>query len=69
MIALGLVDEVKSVLEYKQLNALNTVGYKEVFRYLEGRCSLDFAIEEIKKNIFFFILWSISILDLVMVLP
>jgi len=50
MIAQGLVDEVKSVLEYKQLNALNTVGYKEVFRYLEGRCSLDFAIEEIKKN-------------------
>jgi tRNA dimethylallyltransferase len=50
MIAQGLVDEVKSVLEYKQLNALNTVGYKEVFRYLEGHCSLEFAIEEIKKN-------------------
>ena len=50
MIEQGLVDEVKSVLEYKQLNALNTVGYKEVFRYLEGHCSLEFAIEEIKKN-------------------
>ena len=50
MIEQGLVDEVKSVLEHKQLNALNTVGYKEVFRYLEGHCSLEFAIEEIKKN-------------------
>ncbi|MDA8531884.1 tRNA (adenosine(37)-N6)-dimethylallyltransferase MiaA [Flavobacteriaceae bacterium] len=50
MIAKGLVDEVKSVLEYKHLNALNTVGYKEVFRYLEGHCSLDSATEEIKKN-------------------
>ena len=50
MIAQGLIDEVKSVFEYKHLNALNTVGYKEVFRYLEGHCSLEFAIEEIKKN-------------------
>ena len=50
MIAQGLIDEVKSVFEYKHLNALNTVGYKEVFRYLEGHCSLEFATEEIKKN-------------------
>lgn len=50
MIANGLVEEVKSLLPYKNLNALNTVGYKEIFQYLEGHCTLDFAISEIKKN-------------------
>lgn len=46
----GLLDEVKSLLAFKHLNALNTVGYKELFDYLEGHCTLEFAISEIKKN-------------------
>ena len=46
----GLLDEVKSLLTYKSLNALNTVGYKELFKYLENQWPLDFAISEIKKN-------------------
>jgi tRNA dimethylallyltransferase len=50
MIKNGLVDEVKSLLPFKKLNALNTVGYKEIFQYLEGHCTLEFAISEIKKN-------------------
>lgn len=50
MLQQGLLEEVKSVFEYKDLNALNTVGYKEIFQYLEGNCSLEFAIGEIKKN-------------------
>jgi tRNA dimethylallyltransferase len=41
---------VKDLLNYKHLNALQTVGYKELFRYLENEISLEFAIEEIKKN-------------------
>ena len=50
MIASGLLNEVKDLLNYKNLNALQTVGYKELFRYLENEISLEFAIEEIKKN-------------------
>lgn len=50
MIEAGLIDEVKSVSEYKNLNALNTVGYKEIFKYLDGEWTLDFAIEKIKQN-------------------
>lgn len=50
MMASGLLDEVKSLLPHKDLNALNTVGYKELFNYLEGTWELDFAISEIKKN-------------------
>lgn len=50
MIADGLVDEVKRVLPYRHENSLNTVGYKEIFAYLDGTCTLDFAIEKIKKN-------------------
>ncbi|GAA4274665.1 tRNA (adenosine(37)-N6)-dimethylallyltransferase MiaA [Aquimarina gracilis] len=46
----GLLNEVKSLYPYKSLNALNTVGYKEIFNYLEGHWDLDFAISEIKKN-------------------
>ena len=46
----GLLDEVKSVLPYRHLNSLNTVGYKELFMYLDGEWSLDFAIEKIKQN-------------------
>ena len=50
MIDNGLIDEVTSLHNYKSLNALNTVGYKEIFKYLEGQWDLDFAIAEIKKN-------------------
>ena len=46
----GLLDEVKGVLPYRHLNALNTVGYKELFMYLDGEWTLDFAIEKIKQN-------------------
>ncbi|PWH82063.1 tRNA (adenosine(37)-N6)-dimethylallyltransferase MiaA [Algibacter marinivivus] len=46
----GLLDEVKGLLEHKNLNALNTVGYKELFNHLSGAWDLDFAISEIKKN-------------------
>ncbi len=45
-----LLDEARNLLPNKQLNALQTVGYRELFDYLEGKITLDFAIEEIKKN-------------------
>ncbi|HVK96589.1 MAG TPA: tRNA (adenosine(37)-N6)-dimethylallyltransferase MiaA [Flavisolibacter sp.] len=50
MIEDGLVDEVKSLISYKHLPALQTVGYKEVFEHLEGNATLNIAIENIKKN-------------------
>ena len=50
MIAVGLVDEVKQLLPFKHLNALQTVGYSEIFDYLDGKISLNAATEEIKKN-------------------
>lgn len=46
----GLLDEAKSLYEFKDLNALQTVGYKELFSYLDGEHELDFATSEIKKN-------------------
>lgn len=50
MMTSGLLDEAKKLYPYKSLNALNTVGYKELFNYLDGAWTLDFAISEIKKN-------------------
>ena len=50
MINKGLVEEVKQLLPYKTYNALQTVGYKEIFQFLEGTCSLETAVDEIKKN-------------------
>ncbi len=50
MIAQGLVQEVEKLKKHQNLNALQTVGYKELFNYLEGNWTLDFAISEIKKN-------------------
>ena len=50
MIADGLIDESKSLLEYRNLNSLNTVGYKEIFAYFDGVFTLDEAIEKIKRN-------------------
>lgn len=50
MIEESLLEEVKSLQSKQHLNALNTVGYKELFHYLNGEWTLDFAISEIKKN-------------------
>lgn len=46
----GLLEEAKALLPYKDLNALQTVGYRELFDYFEGKCSLEEAIEAIKRN-------------------
>lgn len=50
MMADGLLDEVKSVYPQRHLNALNTVGYKELFDYLDEKCTLEQAVEQIKIN-------------------
>lgn len=50
MMEAGLLDEVKSLVPFKNLNALQTVGYKELFDHLENKLSLAEAIELIKKN-------------------
>jgi len=50
MIKEGLLAEAKDLFKHKDLNALQTVGYRELFRYFDGEISLEFAIEEIKKN-------------------
>ncbi|MEH6536250.1 MAG: tRNA (adenosine(37)-N6)-dimethylallyltransferase MiaA [Psychroserpens sp.] len=50
MMAEGLIDEVKALRPKQHLNALNTVGYKEIFNYLEDQWDFGFAVSEIKKN-------------------
>lgn len=50
MITAGLVNEAMSVYPQRGVNALNTVGYKEMFDYLDGLCSLDFAVRRIQSN-------------------
>lgn len=50
MIEEGLVDEVKSLTPYRSLNALNTVGYKEIFQFLDGTISMEQAVIDIKTN-------------------
>ena len=50
MIANGFVEEARSVYHLRHLNSLNTVGYKELFEYFDGRMDLDTAIARIKKN-------------------
>lgn len=50
MMADGLLEEVKAMYPKRSLNALNTVGYKELFDYLDGRWSLEGAVERIKGN-------------------
>ena len=50
MIRSGLVEEVKSLLSYKDLNALQTVGYKEIFLYLEGKTNLQNAVNACKNH-------------------
>ncbi|OUR95087.1 tRNA (adenosine(37)-N6)-dimethylallyltransferase MiaA [Flavobacteriales bacterium 34_180_T64] len=50
MIGEGLINEAQNLLTHQKLNALNTVGYKELFNYFNQVWALDFAISEIKKN-------------------
>lgn len=50
MIQEGLLEEAKELYSRRNLNALNTVGYKELFSYFEGKTELPEAVEEIKKN-------------------
>jgi len=50
MMADGLLEEARQAFPFRSLNSLNTVGYKELFHYLEGEWTLDFAVEKIKRN-------------------
>ncbi|MEY3678092.1 MAG: tRNA ((37)-N6)-dimethylallyltransferase MiaA [Bacteroidota bacterium] len=50
MMKAGLLKEVESLLAHRQLNALQTVGYQELFEYLDGKCSLEAAVALIKQN-------------------
>ncbi len=50
MVQQGLVEEVQRVYAFRHLNSLNTVGYKEMFHYLEGTWTLDYAIAKIKQR-------------------
>lgn len=50
MMEKGLLEEAKSLEPFKDLTALKTVGYAELFRYFDGEWDLDFAVSEIKKN-------------------
>lgn len=50
MMAAGLLDEVQGLTAYRELNALKTVGYAELFRYMDGTITLEDAIAQIKQN-------------------
>ena len=50
MLSQGLIDEARQLYPYRRRNALNTVGYKELFDYFDGKCSLEEAVEQIKLN-------------------
>ena len=50
MIDEGLVDEARNFIDFQHYNSLNTIGYKEIFNYFNGKYSLDKAIEDIKLN-------------------
>ena len=50
MFSQGLVNEVKGLIDFKNHNALKTLGYKELFQFIENKCTLNESIEEIKKN-------------------
>ncbi len=50
MMESGLLEEAQKLYPHRTLNALQTVGYKELFEYIDGHCSLEFAVSEIKKN-------------------
>ncbi len=50
MVAQGFVEEARRVIPYRHLNSLNTVGYKEMFRHLDGEWDLPFTLDRIRKN-------------------
>ena len=50
MMEKGLEQEVQQLIEHRQLQALNTVGYKELFDYFDGRCSMDEAVSKIQQH-------------------
>ena len=50
MMKQGLLDEVKALQDVRHLNALQTVGYKELFEHLDGKTELQTAVENIKMN-------------------
>lgn len=50
MMSAGFLEEARSLLPYREENALNTVGYKELFQVFDGTWDLGFAVERIKKN-------------------
>lgn len=50
MVADGLIDEARGVMPYRHFNSLNTVGYKELFRYFDGEWTLPLALDRIRKN-------------------
>lgn len=50
MVAGGLLEEARAMLPHREANALNTVGYKEMFKVLDGEWPMDMAVERMKKN-------------------
>ena len=50
MMGQGWLDEARKVIPYRQCNALNTVGYKELFKYIDNEWELNFALEKIRRN-------------------
>ena len=50
MMADGLLEEARTLLPYRHLNPLNTVGYKELFDYFDGKCTLEQAVTDIKTH-------------------
>jgi tRNA dimethylallyltransferase len=50
MVKIGLIDEAKKLFQFHKFNALNTVGYKELFNFFDNKIDKETAIEEIKKN-------------------
>lgn len=50
MVEQGLIEEAARVLPFRAMNALNTVGFKELFNYFDGTWSLDFALDKIRRN-------------------
>ena len=50
MVKEGLMEEARKVYPYRNLNSLNTVGFKELFKYMDGEWELDFALDKIRQN-------------------
>lgn len=50
MVEQGLLEEAERVLPFRSFNSLNTVGFKELFQYFDGDCTLDFSLDKIRRN-------------------